>query len=121
MVTIVTDIHLKDGAASEWDEVMRERMAAAKRQPGWVGGQLLQPDDDADRRLIVGTWRTRDDWQAWHRDPRFEETREQLDELVSGPEEHTWHDVVLEVRKGAGASQSAASEGRKRSTRAPRR
>jgi heme-degrading monooxygenase HmoA len=124
MVTIVTDIHLKDGAAGDWDELMRERMAAARRQPGWVGGQLLQPTGDPQRRLIVGTWQTRDDWQAWHHDPSFEETRQELDELVSGPEQHMWHEVVLEVRKvgkapraATGKAPGAAGERAKRSAR----
>ena len=127
MVTIVTDIHLKDGAAGEWDEVMRERMAAARLQPGWIGGQLLQPSADPQRRLIVGTWQTRDDWQAWHHDPSFEETRQELDELVSGPEQHMWHEVVLEVRNAGragkapraatGKAPGAAGERAKRSAR----
>jgi heme-degrading monooxygenase HmoA len=107
MVTIVTEIQLKEGAESKWDKVMRERMAAAKEQPGWIGGQLLQPDNDPHRRVIVGTWRSRDDWSEWHTDPHFRETREQLDQLVRGPEEHSWHDVVLEVRKGAGRDAAA--------------
>ena len=50
--------------------------------------------------MIVGTWRTRGDWQAWHADARFQKTRAQLDQLVRGPEEHSWYDVVLEIRKG---------------------
>jgi heme-degrading monooxygenase HmoA len=122
MVTIVTDVHLKEGASSQWDEVMRERLSAAQEQPGWIGGQLLQPDDDPSRRLIVGTWRTRDDWQEWHRDARFAETRRQLDRLVSGPEQHAWHDVVLAcsaTSAGAGArSSSHGSHKRTSRTRA---
>jgi heme-degrading monooxygenase HmoA len=97
MVTIVTEVGLKQGAEGKWDEIMRERMSAAKDQPGWIGGQLLRPADDPGRRVIVGTWRSRDDWHAWHSAPRFQETRARLDGLVRGPEEHTWHDVVIEM------------------------
>src|SRR5262245_55845231 len=68
MVTIVTEIQLKKGAEPKWDAVMRERMVAATEQPGWVGGQLLQPEDDPHRRVIVGTWRSRGDWEHWHTD-----------------------------------------------------
>ena len=97
MVTIVTEVGLKQGAEQKWDEIMQERMSAAKEQPGWVGGQLLRPADDPGRRVIVGTWRSRDDWHAWHTAPRFQETRAELDGLVRGPEEHTWHYVVIEM------------------------
>jgi len=41
MMTIVTHIQLKEGGDHEWDAVMRQRLVAAKKQPGWVGGQLL--------------------------------------------------------------------------------
>ena len=40
---------------------MRERLDAARGQPGWLGGQLLIPLAALDERLIVGTWATRAD------------------------------------------------------------
>jgi len=97
MVTIVTEIGLKDGAGTQWDAIMHQRMAAAKDHPGWIGGQLLKPTGDPGRRVIVGTWRTRDDWSAWHAAPDFQETRAKLDALVRGPEAHVWHDVVMSL------------------------
>jgi len=102
MVTIVTEVQVKAGSASQWDELMRERMSTARKHAGWVGGQLLQPESDPQRRVIVGTWKTRDDWKEWHNDPQFQETRSELDQLVSGPEACMWHDVVLEIRHEAG-------------------
>jgi heme-degrading monooxygenase HmoA len=74
MMTIVTHVHLKEGVARDWDAVMRTRLSAAKKRPGWVGGQLLRPADRQDRRVIVGTWKSRADWEAWHHDPQFTET-----------------------------------------------
>jgi len=99
MMTIVTHVHLKEDAAREWDTAMRTRLSAAKKRPGWVGGQLLRQSDKPDRRVIVGTWRTRANWEAWHQDPTFAETRRRLDGLENGPAEHWWHQVVLDVRK----------------------
>jgi heme-degrading monooxygenase HmoA len=101
MMTIVADIRLKEGAEEEWDSAMRERMTAAKKQPGWVGGQLLHRSDESNKRVIVGTWQTRSDWEKWHEDPLFAETRRRLDSLATGPAEHAWHEVVLDVRKAA--------------------
>jgi len=117
MVTIMTDIHLKEGSEQDWDAAMRERMAAAKKQPGWVGGQMLEPEDDPRRRVIVGTWQTRDDWEKWHEDPEFAETREELEGLVMEPEQHEWHEVVLDVRRSAALSAVPKQGGKQ----APRR
>jgi quinol monooxygenase YgiN len=54
-------------------------------------------ENEPSRRVIVGTWRTRADWEAWHRDPHFAETRRQLDPLVDGPEQRWWHEVVVDT------------------------
>ena len=110
MMTIVTHVHLNEGAGREWDAAMRTRLSATKKRPGWVGGQLLRQSDKPDRRVIVGTWRTRGDWEAWHQDPQFAETRRRLDGLERAPAEHWWHEVVLDVRKYEGAPRSGSNQ-----------
>jgi len=97
---------------------MRTRLSAAKKRPGWVGGQLLRPSDKPDRRVIVGTWKTRADWQTWHDDPRFAATRERLDGLESGPAEHWWHEVVVDVRKSAAPPPAASKPSTNRASKA---
>jgi heme-degrading monooxygenase HmoA len=125
MKTIVTHVHLKPDAGRDWDAVMRRRLSAARERPGWVGGQLLRPSDKEDTRVIVGTWRTRADWEGWHHDPQFAETRQRLDGLESAPAEHWWHDVVLDVRKADAPQPPAAKSLNKRKvkgkTKSPRR
>ena len=49
MMTIVTHVHLKEGVGRAWDAAMRTRLSAAKKRPGWVGGQLL-------RQSMSGPW-----------------------------------------------------------------
>src|SRR4029450_8413196 len=118
MMTIVTHVHLKDGAGRDWDVAMRKRLSAARKQSGWVGGQLIRPADKPDRRVIVGTWRARADWEAWHQDPQFAETRRRLDGLESGPAEHWWHEVVHDVRKFTAASPSGSKAATRRASKA---
>ena len=78
MMTIVTHVELKPGTESEWDRAMQERLHAAENREGWVAGQLLRPVDQPHQRVIVGTWRSREHWETWHRDPAFRETRTRL-------------------------------------------
>jgi heme-degrading monooxygenase HmoA len=118
VMTIVTHVHLKEGVEREWDAAMRARLSAAKKRPGWVGGQLLRQSDKADRRVIVGTWRTRADWEAWHHDRQFAATRGRLDGLESGPAEHWWHEVVVDVRAAAPARPSASKPVTRRRSKA---
>jgi heme-degrading monooxygenase HmoA len=46
--------------------------------------------------VIVGTWETRDAWEAWHRDPTFRETRGRFDGLEARPGQEWWHEVLEE-------------------------
>jgi heme-degrading monooxygenase HmoA len=98
MMTTVTHVKLTEGAEPEWDAAMRERLAAAKDRPGWVGGQLMIPLDRLNERVVMGTWQTRADWEAWHNDPAFAETRKRLEGLESGPPRQWWHEVIVDER-----------------------
>src|SRR5438132_13944741 len=98
-MTIVTHVHLREGAERDWDAAMRTRLSAARKASGWVGGQLLRPADKPDRRVTIGTWRTRADWEAWHHDPRSTETPHRPDGRESAPADHSRHDVVLHARR----------------------
>jgi len=98
MMTIVTRVTLREGAEPRWDAAMRERMLAAREQPGWIGGQIAIPLDSPNRRVIIGTWQTRAHWEAWHADPKFSATRHRLDGLEAGPSEEWWHEVIEDIR-----------------------
>lgn len=99
MVTIVTRVTLKEGAQPEWDAAMRERLLAARDQPGWIGGQIAIRVDELDRRVIIGTWQTRTHWEAWHADVVFKTTRHRLEGLEAAPSEEWWHEVIEDVRR----------------------
>ncbi len=97
-MTIVTHVTVQEGREPEWDAAMRERMEAARGRPGWVGGQVMMPLGALNKRVIVGTWQTRADWEAWHGDPAFQETRQRLEGLGEGKAEEWWHEVLVEAR-----------------------
>jgi heme-degrading monooxygenase HmoA len=96
MVTIITKVTLREGTEPKWDGIMQERLEAAREQPGWVGAHILVPVDAGNQRVIVGCWESRADWEVWHADETFQQTRTQLDGLEAGPGEETWHEVIAE-------------------------
>ena len=102
MMTVITQVTLGAGNESEWDEAMRERLDAAHGAQGWIGGQLLVPVDGPNRRVIVGTWESRGDWEAWHDDEAFLETRKRMEGLQQGPDEMEWFEVITEGRESTG-------------------
>jgi heme-degrading monooxygenase HmoA len=97
MMTTVTHILLKEGTEPEWDAAMRERLEAARQQPGFVGGQILMPMNGLNRRVVVGTWETRAAWEEWHADAAFADTRKRLEGLEARPNEQWWHEVLVDI------------------------
>ena len=98
MMTVVTTATLRSGAEAEWDDAMRERFESARSREGWISGQLLTRDDEGSTRVIVGTWRSREDWERWHDDPGFQEQRAVLERLEAGPSRSEWFQVVADAR-----------------------
>jgi heme-degrading monooxygenase HmoA len=98
MMTVITRTVLREGTEPEWDAAMRERLDAAGGRGGWIGGQLLIPLERLNERLIVGTWDTRADWEAWHSDEAFHDTRLRIEGLEKRPSETNWYEVMAEQR-----------------------
>ena len=95
MMTVVTHIEIEEGREPDWDAAMRERVAAAKQQPGFVSVQLCIPVDGLNERVVIGTWQTRSDWEAWHESGVFAETRERMDRCEVQRKGEWWHEVLL--------------------------
>ncbi len=95
-MTVVTRSVLKEGSEAEWDSAMRQRMQEAHTAAGWISGRVLAPLDEPNARIIVGTWRSRDDWEKWHTDAEFRETRQRLDGLQAQPDEMSWSEVLVD-------------------------
>jgi heme-degrading monooxygenase HmoA len=95
MMTIVSHVKIKPGQEPAWDAAIRERIEAAKQQPGFVSVQLCSPAEAMNERVIIGTWETRADWAAWHGTEEFQRTRAQLEEPDAKKRREWWHEVVL--------------------------
>jgi heme-degrading monooxygenase HmoA len=98
MMTVITQVTLKPGREPEWDAAMRDRLSAARGRPGWIGGQLAIPLDGHNKRAVIGTWESRADWEAWHEDETFAETRKRMDGLQEGRSDMVWYEVVTDAR-----------------------
>src|SRR5438067_7154878 len=97
MMTIVSHVRIKAGQEPAWDAAMRQRVEAVKEQPGFVAVQLCIPVDALNERVIIGTWETRADWEAWHGSEEFQKTRAQLEEpdVKWRGRREWWHEVIV--------------------------
>jgi heme-degrading monooxygenase HmoA len=94
MITVITTTKLKKGTEQEWDAAIRARFESAHEHPGWVSSQLLSPVEAPDTRVLVGTWGTKGDWEAWHDDPAFLDQRGRLEALEAEPSISAWYTLL---------------------------
>ena len=99
MMTIVTHLKIHPGREPGWDEAFRRRVEAARAQRGWVGVQLCIPAEAPNERIVIGTWESRADWEAWHATDVFQETREQMEGAETEGRREWWHEVVLDEHR----------------------
>lgn len=101
------------GGTSRWRA--SSRGLGKGRAPDAAGGD--------DKRVIVGTWQSRADWEALRQDPTFTATAARLDALqaeLSGPQ---WHEVIADVisPRPLRAIQAVADKSWETTTRVARR
>ena len=101
MMTVITETTLEPGQEEAWDQAFQERLAAARQQPGWVGVQLLIPLDAPNRRVVVGTWESREAWEAWHGTDTFQRTRQRMNEAGQADGQERWFQVVSVASTGS--------------------
>jgi heme-degrading monooxygenase HmoA len=94
MMTVITESTIQPGNEVAWDEAFHKRLSAAKQQPGWVATQVLIPEGEPQRRVIVGTWESREAWERWHRADPFRQTRQELDTLDQADGDERWFTVA---------------------------
>jgi heme-degrading monooxygenase HmoA len=99
MLTIITHVAVREGQEAAWDEALRERAEAARERPGFIAVQVTTPVDKPNERVIIGTWDSRENWQAWHGDDQFRETRQRLEVIDETTTDSSWHEVLIETHR----------------------
>jgi heme-degrading monooxygenase HmoA len=72
-------------------------VAAAAGRPGFVAVQVAAPVEEPHRRVIIGTWESREHWAAWHEDEDFRRTRAELEIVDERTTDSSWYDVITFV------------------------
>ena len=82
----------------EFAERFASRAGKVEEAAGFEGFQLLRPNDDREVCLVVTTWRSEEDFQAWVRSPDFAAGHAQhRTEGPVGTSSELWSFDVLEL------------------------
>jgi heme-degrading monooxygenase HmoA len=79
-------ILIKRKFAGKQDEalnsLLRQFRALAIEQPGYISGETLQRVDRPGECLVISTWKSSNDWNAWINNPARRAIQGQIDVLL---------------------------------------
>jgi len=78
MVRIMIKRNVKKGEEGKVREALKDFRAAALYQRGYITGETLVRTDDPNIILVISTWDSLENWNAWHENER----RAQLSALL---------------------------------------
>ena len=85
MITIIQERHIKPGKEGELKVLLRQLRLAALEHPGFVTGETLVNADDPGHQIVIGNFRTMEDWKAWEADKARREIAAKIRQLMTKP------------------------------------
>jgi quinol monooxygenase YgiN len=92
------------GRASELRELLSERAATARAEPGCAGYDVAELLDEPATFLVVETWRSPEEMRAHFSSAEHAGYQHRVDELLARPSEVLMHDVASTTRPAPSTS-----------------
>lgn len=83
MVTVIQERHIKPGKQEELKVLLRQLRLAAMKHPGYITGETLVNADDPNHEIVIGSWRTIEDWKAWEADKARRDIAKKMKPLLA--------------------------------------
>lgn len=86
MVRVLIERWLLSGMEAQLAAALREMRRDAVHAPGYISGETLRDVSDPGHYVIVSTWRTQADWDAWAECEARQRARGRIAPLLAKPE-----------------------------------
>jgi heme-degrading monooxygenase HmoA len=70
--------------AKEMIPIFRKMRALAGQQVGYISGETLKRLDSPDQFLVISTWKSSKDWEAWVKTAQRQKIQTEIDLLLGG-------------------------------------
>ena len=79
---------VQDNNVVELTLLLKKLRALALGQPGYLSGETLNRIDKKDECMVIGTWRSLEDWNSWVNNPQRIEVQAEIDRLLGKETEY---------------------------------
>lgn len=84
---------VQDQKSAELTSMLMKLRALTLEQPGYVSGETLTRIDKTDESMVISTWRSLEDWNAWVNNPKRTEIQGAIDELLGQETEYAMYNA----------------------------
>lgn len=85
MIKVLLERSIKGKDVSEIVRLLRMLRVNAMQQPGYISGETLHAVDDPNYYLVISSWETLEDWEAWFNSPVRQQLQGELDKYLASP------------------------------------
>ncbi|NLI80870.1 MAG: antibiotic biosynthesis monooxygenase [Deltaproteobacteria bacterium] len=88
-IRVFIEREIQPGNDLKLHQLLMQLRAKAMMQKGYITGETLRDINDPSKFLVIGTWNSIQDWQAWNANPDRKKIQEELNKLLKSPEKYT--------------------------------
>ncbi len=88
-VRVFIEREIQSGNDLKLHNLLMQLRTKAMLQKGYITGETLRDVSNASKFLVIGTWNSVDDWNAWQTNAERQKIQAELDKLLKIPEKIT--------------------------------
>jgi quinol monooxygenase YgiN len=88
-IRVLIEREIQPGNDLKLHNLLMQLRTKAMLQKGYITGETLRDVKIANRFLVIGTWNSIEDWNAWLANPERKKLQEELEKLLKAPEKAT--------------------------------
>lgn len=79
---------------TELTMLLKKLRALTLEQPGYISGETLARIDKKDECMVISTWRSVEDWNAWVNNPKRIEVQTEIDKILGEETEYAMYSMT---------------------------
>jgi heme oxygenase (mycobilin-producing) len=85
-IRVFIEREIQPGNDLKLHNLLMQLRTKAMLQKGYITGETLSDVRDVNKFLVIGTWNSIEDWNAWIANPERKKLQDQLDKVLKTPE-----------------------------------
>jgi heme oxygenase (mycobilin-producing) len=88
-IRVFIEREIQPGNDLKLHNLLMQLRTKAMLQKGYITGETLRDVSNASKFLVIGTWNSIEDWNAWQANVERQKIQGELDKLMKTPEKFT--------------------------------